>query len=77
MTSPASGVVYTETVVWAAPEAYVGAAPYQIAIIDINGGERSTVRIAGDRVQVGDPVEFAETRGGVAFFRKLPEAQNG
>jgi uncharacterized OB-fold protein len=61
--------VYTETVVHAAPEQFVADAPYQLAIIEGNG-ERSTVRIAGERVSIGDSVEFAEDRSGVAFYRK-------
>lgn len=77
MTNPAKGVVFTETVVWAAPEAYVSEAPYQLAIVDIDDGRRSTVRILGDRVQIGDRVEFAEERNGVAYFRNLTTGQNG
>ena len=64
------GVVYTETVVHAAPPQFVTDAPYQLAIVDLEGGERRTVRILGDRVRIGDAVEFAEDRHGVAFFRK-------
>lgn len=65
-----SGTVYTETVVHAAPEQFVADAPYQLAIIVGEDGARATVRIAGERVAIGDRVEFAEERGGVAFFRK-------
>ncbi len=65
-----SGVVYTETVVHAAPEQFVADAPYQLAIIAGEDGVRATVRIAGERVSIGDTVEFAEERSGVAFFRK-------
>jgi uncharacterized OB-fold protein len=67
-----TGVVYTETVVHAAPSQFVADAPYQLAILDLEGGERRTVRILGDRVRIGDAVEFAEDRGGIAFFRKKP-----
>jgi uncharacterized OB-fold protein len=81
MTGPISGSakakVFTETIVWAAPEAYVHEAPYQLAIIEFENGERATVRILGDRVQIGDPVEFVEARDAVAFFRKLPLSPNG
>lgn len=64
------GVVYTETVVHAAPAQFVADAPYQLAIVELEGGERRTVRILGDRVKIGDAVEFAEDRQGIAFFRK-------
>lgn len=65
-----TGVVYTETVVHAAPEQFVADAPYQLAIVTHEDGSRLTVRIAGDRVAIGDRVEFAEDRGGVAFYSK-------
>jgi uncharacterized OB-fold protein len=65
-----SGNVYTETVVHAAPAQFVADAPYQLAIVTLEEGRRATVRILGDRVQIGDKVEFAEDRNGVAFFRK-------
>jgi hypothetical protein len=36
---------------------------------------RRTVRIAGERVQIGDAVEFLEDRNGIPFYRKLnPQA---
>lgn len=69
-----TGVVYTETVVFAPPEQYAADAPYQLAIVDVNGGERTTVRIltneAGDRVRIGDKVVYVEERNGVAYYRK-------
>jgi len=65
-----TGVVYTETVVHAAPEQFAAEAPYQLAIITLDAGGRITGRVAGERVQIGDPVELAEERNGVAFFRK-------
>lgn len=65
-----SGVVYTETVVHAAPEQFVADAPYQLAIVEFEDGARSTVRIAGDRVAIGDRVEFAEEHNGLPFYRK-------
>jgi uncharacterized protein len=68
--SPGSGRIYTETVVWSPPEAYVNEAPYQIAIVLLDGGGRLTARILGDRVQIGDAVTFAEYRDGVPCFRK-------
>jgi uncharacterized OB-fold protein len=62
--------VYTETVVHSAPEAYVSEAPYQIAIVVREDGSRVTGRILGDRVSIDDPVELAEARNGVPYFRK-------
>ena len=65
-----TGTVYTETVVHAAPEQFLADAPYQLAIVSLNDGGRLTVRVLGDRVQIGDAVEFAEDRNGIPFFRK-------
>jgi uncharacterized OB-fold protein len=65
-----SGVVYTETVVHAAPEQFVADAPYQLAIVSLGEGGRLTARIDGERVVIGDRVDFVEDRHGIAFFRK-------
>lgn len=65
-----TATVYTETVVHAAPEQFIADAPYQLAIVIHEDGSRATVRIAGDRVAIGDHVELAEDRGGIAFYRK-------
>jgi uncharacterized OB-fold protein len=65
-----NGVVYTETVVHAAPEQLAAEAPYQLVIVTLEEGGRLTGRVAGDRLQIGDAVELAEERNGVAFFRK-------
>lgn len=70
MENPGSGTVYTETLIFAAPEQFVADAPYQLAIVELNAGKRLTARIAGDRVGIGDAVDFAEFRNGVPFFRK-------
>jgi uncharacterized OB-fold protein len=70
MESPGSGKVYTETVIYAAPEQFVADAPYQLAIITLDAGKRLTARVMGDRVAIGDAVDFAEFRNGVPFFRK-------
>ncbi len=69
-----SGIVYTETVVHAAPEQFVADAPYQLAIISLDEGGRLTVRIEGPRVSIGDRVTFAEDRNGIPFFRKSADA---
>ena len=75
LNSNSRGVVYTETVVHAAPAQYAADAPYQLAIVDLGGGGRLTVRIlareANDRACVGDLVEFVEELDGVAYFRKI------
>ena len=65
-----SGKVYTETVVYSAPEAFVKDVPYQIAIVTLEAGRRITGRILGGEVSIGDPVNLAEERGGVPYFRK-------
>jgi uncharacterized OB-fold protein len=68
-----SGRIYTETVVWSAPEAYVKDAPYQLAIVLLDDGGRVTARILGSRVQIGDQVSFVEYRDGVPYFQKIEE----
>jgi uncharacterized OB-fold protein len=65
--------VYTETVVYSAPEAYVNEVPYQIAIVTRDDGTRVTGRILGARVSIDDRVELAETRNGVPYFRKADQ----
>jgi uncharacterized OB-fold protein len=64
------GFVYSETVVWAAPTAFVDQAPYQLAIVEREDGQRVTARIAGERVKIDDPVRFVEHRNGILFFEK-------
>lgn len=66
-----SGTVYTETVIYSAPEAFVQDAPYQVAIVELEGGGRVTGRILGERVAIGDRVKEVEKREGVPYFRKL------
>ncbi|HEV8042799.1 MAG TPA: OB-fold domain-containing protein [Bryobacteraceae bacterium] len=70
LNNPGSGIVYTETVVYSPPEAYVNDVPYQLAIVELEGGRRLTGRIQGDRAQIGDHVSFVEFRNQVPFFRK-------
>jgi len=68
-----TGTVYTETVVYSAPEKFVAEAPYQVAIISLDEGGRVTVRIfdeAGERVTIDDRVTEIESRDGMPFFRK-------
>jgi len=66
------GSVYTETVLHLAPEAFAADVPYQVVIVTLEDGTRTTGRILGDRVAIDDRVEQVETRAGVPFFRKLP-----
>jgi uncharacterized OB-fold protein len=63
------GVVYTETVVFSPPAQYAADAPYQLAIVDLDSGQRLTVRIAGARVRIGDEVVLVEERNGVKWFQ--------
>jgi uncharacterized OB-fold protein len=64
------GTVYTETVVHAAPERFTGDAPYQVAIVDLEGGGRRTVRIDGERVEIGNLVIEVSSQSEVPFFKK-------
>jgi uncharacterized OB-fold protein len=69
--SRTTGTVYTETVIYSAPEAFVKDAPYQTAIVALDGDRRVTGRVLGERVSIGDRVEETETRDGVPYFRKI------
>ena len=75
-THSARGIVYTETIVHAPPEQFAADAPYQLAIIDLEGGGRLTVRILGkephDRARIGEQVEFVEEKNGVSYYRRSP-----
>ena len=64
------GVVYTETTVYSAPEAYVKDAPYQLVIVEFPDRHRVTARILGDHANIGDAVALAESRDGVLYFRR-------
>src|SRR5947209_6678075 len=74
-------IVYTETIVFAPPEQYAADAPYQLAIVDLPSGERTTVRILAktqaERVSIGDRVVFMHEEGGVRFYGKstVPERE--
>ncbi len=65
-----SGRVYTETVIYSAPEAFLKDVPYQIAIVTLDDGRHVTGRILGEQVVVDDPVQFVEDRAGVPYFQK-------
>ena len=64
-----TGSVYTETVIYSAPEAFTKDAPYQTAIVTLDGGGRVTGRIVGERVAIGDRGRGGGTRR-VHFFRR-------
>ncbi|HML17548.1 MAG TPA: OB-fold domain-containing protein [Bryobacteraceae bacterium] len=68
--NPGSGTIYTETLIYAAPQQFVADAPYQLVIVALDSGKRLTARIAGERVAIGDAVNFAEYRDGIPFFSK-------
>lgn len=65
-----TGIVYTETLIHSAPEAFVDEAPYQLIIVTLDNGERRTGRVSGDSVQIDDAVVLADERNGVPYFRK-------
>jgi uncharacterized protein len=68
-----AGTIYSETVIHSAPEAFAQDAPYQVAIVDLDGGGRLSVRILGGRVAIGDYVVETEPRGGIPFFHREVE----
>jgi uncharacterized OB-fold protein len=70
MENPGRGTVYTETMIHAAPAQFVADAPYQLAIITLETGGRLTARISGERVTIGQPVNFTEFRDGIPYFQK-------
>jgi len=65
-----TGIIYTETVVHLSPERFAAEAPYQVVIVELEGGSRLTARIAGDRVAIGDRVAETESRDGVPVFQR-------
>lgn len=64
------GTVYTETIIHSAPEQFAAEAPYQIAVVDLDGS-RLLVRIAGARAQIGDLVREIEGPGGYPIFEVI------
>ena len=73
-----TGVIYTETVIYSAAEAFAREVPFQTAIVTLDGTPaaqggrvgRVTARIVGNRVSIGDRVVEVETRDSVPFFQK-------
>ena len=70
MADSRDGIVYTETIVHSAIPQFAADVPYQLAIISLDIGGRLTVRILGERTQIGDRVAFVEERDGVAYYCK-------
>ncbi len=66
-----SGTVYTETVVYLAPEAFANDVPYQVAIVTLPDGTRVTGRVIEERVAIDDRVEQVELRDGIPYFRRV------
>ncbi len=62
------GRVYSCTTLRAAAERFEKDLPFQIAIIELDGGARLTARITGPSVDIDDEVNFVEERDGVHFF---------
>ena len=69
--SQETGTIYTETVVYSAPEAFLADVPYQTAIVALDSGGRVTGRILGEPVTIDDRVARVEVREGVPFFKKI------
>ena len=67
-----TATVYAVTTLHAAAEAFEKDLPFQIAIVDIAGGGRKTVRIEGPRVGIGDVVVKADERQGAWVFKLEP-----
>jgi len=65
-----TGIVYTETVVHIAPEAFLKDVPYQVAIVEFPDTSKITARIEGERVQIGDRVVEVSQQAGISFFQK-------
>lgn len=68
--SERTGVVYTETVVYLAPERFTADVPYQVIIVRLDDGESITARVDGERVSIDDRVIETAARDGIPFFRK-------
>jgi uncharacterized OB-fold protein len=66
-----TGTIYTETVVYLAPEAFAKDVPYQVAIVTLPDGTRVTGRVIGERVAIDDRVEQVELRDGIPYFRRV------
>jgi uncharacterized OB-fold protein len=64
-----TGIVYAVTTLHAAAERFESDTPFQIAIVDIEDVGRTTVRIVGPSVRIGDTVVALGEKDGVWLFR--------
>ena len=73
-----TGVVYTETLIHSAPEAFVHEAPYQLLIVTLADDRRVTGRVAAgsEPVSIDDVVEMVGERDGVPYFRKQSDSRS-
>jgi uncharacterized OB-fold protein len=71
-----TGTVYTETVVHAAAERFAAEAPFQVIIVDLDGGGRLTARADGPRLSIGDAVTEVAASDRVPHFRKTDNHQS-
>lgn len=69
---PGKGAIYTYSTVHIPLAILEKEAPYTVAIVEIEGGCKVTGRIivsSQDKFSIGAPVEVAEVRDGIYFFR--------
>jgi hypothetical protein len=63
--------VYSETIVWSPPAELADLAPYQLVLVDQEGGPRLIGRAApGEHIQIGDNVALDSVANGTSIFRK-------
>jgi len=69
---PGKGAIYTYSTVYISLATLEKEAPYTVAIIEIEGGCKITGRIIeshSDRLSIGTPVEVADVKDGIYFFK--------
>ncbi len=69
---PGRGILYTYSTVHVPLSSLEKEAPYTVAIVDIEGDCKITGRViesSPDKLSIGAPVEVAEVRDGVCFFK--------
>lgn len=64
------GTVYSHTTLHAAAEIFEKDLPFQIAIVQLEGGPRLTARIEGKSVEIGERVHLVRQADGVSYFSK-------
>lgn len=67
---PGTGELYASTVIRVPGERYAADAPYEVGIVDVDGGTvRITARIEGTPIlDPGDPLVYLKTKDGVHMF---------